>query len=93
MVPTKRVCVTAFATLSIAAAADSLWVSDNETYPFYQKKKTLNYNIPIRPYDRNLFTAFNAKHVIGPDVSSERIISRNGVKNVVESISWRSKFI
>ena len=27
LVPTKRVCVTAFATLSIADAADSPWVS------------------------------------------------------------------
>ena len=35
-VPTKRVCVTAFATLSIADAADSPWVSFNWKH-FFKK--------------------------------------------------------
>jgi hypothetical protein len=50
-------------------------------------KKFSFFILPINPYERNLLIALNAKQVIGPSVSSERIISRNGVKNVIESIS------
>lgn len=45
---------------------------------------------PIRPYERNLFNADNARLVIWPVVSSERITSRNGARKTFGSIKRRS---
>ena len=44
-------------------------------------KGVCNRILPINPYDRNLKTADKASSVTGPDVSSDRITSRNGPKS------------
>jgi hypothetical protein len=67
---------------------EGIWSNEQEKEIFPIEKK---YHLPINPEDRNLFTAFNARQVIGPEISSERMMSRNGVRKVIESISWRSK--
>ena len=45
----------------------------------------------IKPYEINLSIDPNAMPVTGPVVSSDLIISRNGDKNVLESMSLRSE--
>jgi hypothetical protein len=47
--------------------------------------------MPIRPYEINLSMDVRAKPVTDPVVSSDFITSRNGVTNVLESISFKSK--
>lgn len=44
-------------------------------------------DIPIRAYERNLFTEVRANPVMGPVVSSERITSRKGRRKTLGSIS------
>ena len=47
--------------------------------------------IPIKPYEMNLSIDVRAKPVTDPLVSSDFITSKNGVTNVLESISFRSR--
>lgn len=47
-------------------------------------------NLPISPYDKNLFTADKAILVVCPVVSSERIASRKGARKTSGDINFRS---
>jgi len=46
-------------------------------------------NPPMRPYARNLSSEVMAMPVIGPVVSSDWMISQNGLRNVMASIDER----
>lgn len=50
-------------------------------------------HLPIRPYERNLFNADNARLVIWPVVSSERMTSRNGARKICGSIKRKSSIL
>ena len=50
-------------------------------------------HLPISPYDKNLLTDVRARPVIGPVVSSDRMTSRNGLRNSLGAISSRPEIM